>query len=151
MFYPLCHRQVPSSTQTSWTTRTCGKLWWTTASPGWFTTAPSSAPLERLTWPWHALSTSPVSKSVTKDSCHHRIISKVPFKCGVLTIWCCLFLRASQHLGHCGRARLASLCPEHNRRLRSHLSPQPYARPLCAEASHHLRCLQSPRRADGRG
>ena len=62
-----------------------------------------------------------------------------------------LFLRASQHLGHCSGAWLASLCPQHHWCLRSHFSSQPDARPLCAETPHHLRCLQSPRWADGRG
>ena len=46
--------------QTSWTTRTCERLWWITASPGWFTTAPSSAPSEKPTCLWRAQLTSPV-------------------------------------------------------------------------------------------
>lgn len=51
--------------QTSWTTRTCERSWWIIASPGWSTTAPSSAPSEKPTCPWHARLTSPVSPTAT--------------------------------------------------------------------------------------
>lgn len=64
--------QVLSSLLISWTTRTCGRSWSTTASRGCSTTAPCSAPWERPTCPWPGLSTSLVCAASWALKLAHR-------------------------------------------------------------------------------
>lgn len=85
-------------------------------------------------------------------SCGHNDVGWCScFSWGTCWAFSCLFFRASQHPGHCSRAWLASLCPQHHWCLWSHIPSQPYARSVCAETPHYLRCFQSTCWVDGRG
>lgn len=115
----FCHCQAPSSTPTSWTTRTCGRLWSTTASHGWSTTVPSSAQLGKPTWLWRVLWTSPVSNFIQQE----LITMSQWVSCDAEIHVVFAPLRASQHPGHRCWARLAPFRAKHDRRLRPHVSP----------------------------
>lgn len=68
----------------------------------------------------------------------------------MLTYHLCL-CRHPQHSRRSHQTQPACVCAEHYRRLRPIFTPGPCPRSVRAEAAHHLRRLQGPRRADGRG
>lgn len=59
--------------------------------------------------------------------------------------------RRPQHSRRSHQTQPACVRAEHYRRLRPVVPPGPCPRPVRAEAAHHLRRLQGPCRADGRG
>ena len=69
-----CSLQARLFILTSWITRIFGRLWWTTASPGCFITAPCSAQWEKQTCPWP----EPWTSLVSLWSCPRWPVRRIP-------------------------------------------------------------------------